>query len=88
MENDIINLKITFGTEFETKINKEGKHEIVKILKESTYTTRRFFLSSQFTESEYRLLGDEIMKTGGFWQVDFGSMAIINLPKDRNIDID
>jgi hypothetical protein len=87
-ENDILNCKLTLGTEFETRINKEGKYEVMRILKESPYTTRRFFLSSQFTETEYRLLGDEIIKRGGYWQVDFNSIVIINLPKASDFDID
>ncbi len=87
-ENDILNCTLTLGTEFETKINKEGRHEIVKILKESSFITRRFFLTSQFTETEYRLLGDEIIKRAGYWQVDFGGIATINLPEDSDFDID
>jgi hypothetical protein len=87
-ENELFNCNLTRGTEFETRLNKEGKHEIVRITKESEYTTRRFSLTAQFNESEYRLLGDEIMKQGGFWQVDFGSIATINLPKDCKLDLD
>ena len=87
-ENEIFNCKLTLGTEFETRLNKDGKHEIIKITKESDFITRRFFLTSQFKESEYRLLGDEIMKLGGFWQVDFGGIATINLPKDSELNID
>lgn len=87
-ENEIFNCRLTLGTEFETRLNKDGKHEITRIIKDSEYITRRFFLTSQFKESEYRLLGDEIMKQGGFWQVDFGNIATINLPKDSEINID
>ncbi len=87
-ENDIMNWDLTLGTEFETRLNEDGHHEIVRILKKSEFITRRFALTSQFKESEYQLLGDEIMKCGGFWQVDFGSFATINLPKDCNLDID
>ncbi len=88
VENELFDCRLTLGTEFETRLNKEGKHEIVKIVKGSNYITRRFFLTSQFKESEYRLLGDEIMKQGGFWQVDFGGIATINLPKDSKLDLD
>jgi hypothetical protein len=87
-ENEIFNSSLTLGTEFETRLNKDGKHEIIRIIKESEFITRRFSLTSQFKESEYRLLGDEIMKQGGFWQVDFGSIATINLPKDCKFDLD
>jgi hypothetical protein len=88
VENEMFNCKLTLGTEFETRLNTEGIHEIVKITKDSEYITRRFSLTSQFTESEYRLLGDEIIKQGGYWQTDFGSIATINLPKDCKLDLD
>ncbi len=87
-ENEIFNCRLTLGTEFKTRLNNDGKHEIIKITKESDFVTRRFFLNSQFKESEYRLLGDEIMKHGGFWQVDFGGIATINLPNDCKLNID
>lgn len=56
--------------------------------KESDFITRRFFLNEQFTEEEYRVLGDEIIKQGGYWQVDFGSLATINLPTTSTLDLD
>ncbi len=88
IENELFNCRLTLGTEFETRQHKDGKHEIVRITKESEFITRRFSLTSQFKESEYRLLGDEIIKQGGFWQVDFGSIATINLPKNCKLDLD
>ena len=45
-------------------------------------------LNNQYKESDYRLLGDEIEKAGGFWQVDLGNIATVNLPKDCDLDID
>ena len=87
-ENELFNCRLTLGTEFETRLNKDGKHEIIKITKDSDFVTRRFFLTPQIKESEYRLLGDEIMKQGGFWQVDFGGIATINLPRDSKLNID
>jgi len=88
VDNNIFNCRLTLGTEFKTRINEEGCHEIIKITKESRFITRRFFLTSQFRSSDYRVLGDEIAKHGGFWQVDFGGIATINLPKDSDFDID
>jgi len=87
-ENSVCYFTLTYGTEFETRLNKESVLEVVRILRKSTFITRRFSLNVPFKESELRVLGDEIMKIGGFWQVDFGSMATINLPKDASIDID
>jgi len=87
-DNHIFNCRLTYGTEFETRANKEGILEIVRIIKESPFTTRRFFLNTQFRASDYRILGDEITRVGGFWQVDFGGIATINLPNDSSLDID
>lgn len=88
VENEIFNCRLTLGTEFETRINKDGKHEIIRIVKDSGYITKRFLLTSQFNQSEYRLLGDEIIKQGGHWQVDFGGIATVNLPKDCKLDLE
>jgi hypothetical protein len=87
-ENDFINWDLTLGTEFETRLNGEGHHEVLRILKKSEFITRRFALTPQFKESEYLLLGQEIEKQGGFWQIDVCNIAIINLPKDCPLDID
>ena len=88
VENEMFDCRLTFGTVFETRINKEGKHEIVGIVKDSDYITKRFLLTSQFNQSEYKLLGDEIIKQGGYWQVDFGGIATINLPRDCKLDLE
>ncbi len=87
IQNNIINYELTFGTEFETRINKDGKHEVVRIIKESDYITTSFFLTPKFTESEYRTLGDEIIRHGGYWQVDLGYIATVNLPANCELDL-
>ena len=87
-ENDILNCRLTKGTEFESRINKEGHHEIVRITKDSEFTTRRFFLSPEYKESDYQVLGDELTKRGGFWQVDFGGIVTVNIPKVFEFDVD
>jgi hypothetical protein len=86
-DNDIWNCRLTRGTEFETRINAKGKHEIIRIAKDSNFITRRFFLNPEYKESEYRMLGYELMKRGGFWQVDFGGIATVNIPKDFEYDV-
>jgi len=87
-DNDLFNCRLTKGTEFETRINEDGNHEIIRILNDSDYITRRFFLSPQYTESDYRVLGNELTNRGGYWQVDFGSIATINIPKDFEYNVD
>jgi hypothetical protein len=87
IDNDLFNKELTLGVEFETKINSKKKHEVVKILKESEFITRRFGLTPNYKESDYRMLGKELTKRGGFWQVDLGSIATVNIPKDFEFDI-
>ena len=87
-DNDLCNPKLTLGTEFETKINEENKHEVTKITKESEYITRRFGLTPNHKESDYLMLGEELTKRGGFWKVDLSSIATVNIPKDFEFDID
>ncbi|QJP35440.1 hypothetical protein F0365_14035 [Nonlabens sp. Ci31] len=87
IDNDLFNNQLTLGAEFETKINSENKHEVVKIIKKSEFITRRFGLTPNYKESDYRMLGEELTKRGGFWQVDFGSIATVNIPKNFEFDI-
>ena len=51
-ENDLFNCSLTFGTEFETRLNKHGKREIIRIIKESEFITRRFSLTSQLNRQK------------------------------------
>jgi hypothetical protein len=44
-------------------------------------------LSPQVISSTYQLLIDELVKRGGFWQVDMGGILTINLPKDLEVNI-
>lgn len=86
-ENELF-LELTKGTEFETEKEENGSYKITRITKESPFITRIFYLNTQYTETEYRVFGDELIKLGGHWQVDFGGIATINLPKNSDIDID
>lgn len=87
-ENAVLNCQLTKGTEFKTRLNKEGKHEVIEITKESEFITRRFLLSSGYSENEYKVVGDKIFEVGGYWQVDFSGIATINIPNDSSFDLD
>lgn len=88
LENELFfNCRLTLGTEFETFLNKDGKHEIVRIVKDSPFITKQFLLSDEFRRSEFQLLCDEIIKQGGYWQVEFGGIITINLPKDCSLSL-
>ncbi len=66
IDNDLLDERFTRGTEFETNVGELGKHELKRIVRESNYVTKRFRLSTDFSESEYQILGDEIANNGGF----------------------
>ncbi len=85
-ENDIFNCQLTRGTEFETKINKDGFHEIIRITKKSDFITRRFFLSHKYEYTDYLVFAEKLVKNGGFWDVYFGGIAIINIPQDFELE--
>ena len=87
VNNDFVN-GLTKGTEFEIKVNEQGDYELSQITKESEYITRQFHLSTKHKESDYFMLAEELAKYGGYWQLDFGGIAIINIPKDFKFDVD
>jgi hypothetical protein len=78
--NEVLFEDLPLGTEFETISIKKDLHEILRITKKSTYITKRYMLSSKYNQSDYQVIGDQITKHGGHWQVDFGSIATVNIP--------
>jgi len=86
-ENELF-LELTKGTEFETETDENGIYKIIRITKTSEYNTQTFLLNLGISEAEYRVIGDEIIKQGGYWQVDFGGIATVNLPKNSTLNID
>jgi hypothetical protein len=87
-EDDVFNCRLTFGTEFETRINEEGKHEIVKITKESGLLTRKFIISLDSNKSNLKQFCRNLIKCGGYWQIDFGGILTINISPDFKFNID
>ena len=88
VDNDIVNGKLTKGTEFETKLNADGIYEMTRITKESDFITRQFRLSANHKESDYLMLAEELTKHGGYWQYDILGIVTINIPKDFKYDVD
>ena len=87
--NDPFNFKYTYGTVVELikELNSEN-YILGKIIRESKYDTRRFKLNSSLKESDYRVIGDEIIKIGGYWELFLNSYAIVNIPNDSNFNLD
>lgn len=87
IDNDLFNCRLKLGTEFETRINEEGIHEIIRITKESDYLTRRFFLAMDNRKVIYDSLHKELTERKGFIQVTKGGIAIINFPEEVEWDV-
>ena len=88
MDNYLFTCFLTRGTEIKALYQQDGSYEFVAVTKPSELNTRRFFLSPKYSESDYRMLGNELVKHGGYWQVDFGGFLTINIPKDLPYDVD
>lgn len=87
--NDPFDFKNTFGTILElSKKTEPNMYLVNRITEKSNFITRRFLLNNCLKESEYRIIGDEVMKIGGFWEVIFGGYAIVNIPHDSTFDLD
>ncbi|QMU30154.1 DUF4265 domain-containing protein [Adhaeribacter radiodurans] len=81
---------LTYGTIIQVveKQEPDNSYVLKAIRKESDFYTSRFLLNSNTDQSKLRMIGDEIMELGGYWEVVFGGYAIVNIPKDSNFKLD
>ena len=87
--NDPFDFRNSYGTTLElAKTSQPDVYHVNKVTERSNFTTRRFLLNSSLKESEYRVIGDEIMKIGGFWEVIFGGYAMVNIPNGSTFNLD
>lgn len=87
--NDPFDFKNSYGTTLElAKTSQPNVYHVNKVTERSSFTTRRFLLNNSLKESEYLVIGDEIMKIGGFWEVIFGSYVIVNIPNGSAFNLD
>ncbi len=88
--NDPFNELLTYGTIIEVypETKEEGIYTFKSVFKESEYRVDVFGLPSVLNETELRTVGQKIMDEGGYWEVIFGGMAYVNLPKTSNFNVD
>ena len=90
--NDPFNESLCFGTTIEVeaeKIEEEGQNNFVfkKIHTKSEYKLEILFLPIELNQSELQIVGEMIINEGGFWEVIFGGMGYVNLPKKSKLDV-
>lgn len=89
LENSILNCRINYGTTIRVVEDSKGEFTMSKIIRASDFYTRQFMLGASLTESELRIkIGQLILDAGGMWEVAFGGIAFIHIPKDSTFDLD
>jgi|694.fasta_scaffold01153_30 hypothetical protein len=87
-ENHLFDRRLVRGTEIEVNPVDGENYEFLSVCKVSDLITRRFILSTEYSESDYLFLGSELEKYGGFWQLDLDRFLTINIPRDLPFDLD
>lgn len=87
--NSPLSEELTYGTiiEVEKEKTKEGDLILSKIVKKSDFSSETYMLPGDLNETELSIVGDMIINAGGYWEVLFGGMGFVNLPKDSTLDI-
>ncbi len=91
-DNDPFNEILTYGTIIEVlPEKKKGSEEEVFVFKEvyaeSEYDLEVISLPMSLNETEMRVVGQMIMDEGGYWEVIFGGMGYVNLPKNSKLNV-
>lgn len=87
--NDPFYEELSYGTIIEVEPNEmeEGVLKFKKVYKKSEYSLEVIGLPGQLNESELRSVGQMILDEGGFWEVIFGGMGYVNLPKNSTLNV-
>lgn len=89
MSNDPFQEALCYGTliEVEKNLTKEGDFQLKRIVKASDYTLEVYPLPNDLNETELRIVGDMIVTNGGYWEVNFGGLGYVSLPKHSTLDV-
>lgn len=89
--NDPFNEKLIYGTVVSVSpyVNEDGVSMFIlnKVYAESDYNLQVIGLPMSLTESELRPIGKMITDAGGYWEVIFGGMGYVNLPKQSQLNV-
>ncbi|WP_299611340.1 hypothetical protein [uncultured Aquimarina sp.] len=90
--NDPFNEILTYGTIIEVlpeKKKRDGEEIFVfkEVYAESEYNLEVIGLPMSLSETEMRAVGQMIIDEGGYWEVIFGGMGCVNLPKNSKLNV-
>lgn len=87
IENDLFDFKLSYGTEFETRLHKDGTHEMVEITKDSGLHMRCFSLKPKYPFSLFEKLRAGFKKRGWLWEEKHFS-GFLNVPVEDKDKVD
>ncbi|PCJ35646.1 MAG: hypothetical protein COA99_13715 [Moraxellaceae bacterium] len=87
--NDPFSEILTYGTTIEVLPEKKDNGALVfkKVYAESDYNLVVINLPISLNETEMRVVGQMIIDEGGYWEVIFGGMGYVNLPKTSTLNV-
>jgi hypothetical protein len=89
IENPVFNCRINYGTIVKAIQDLSGELVMSKIIRASDFRTRQFMLSASLIEIQLKTqIGQPILDAGGMWEVVFGGITFIHLPKNSTFDLD
>jgi hypothetical protein len=87
LENPIFSCKLNYGAVIQAIPKKDGTLCMTKILKASSFKTRKFLLSETLSPPESENRFKQIIDAGGLWETAMGGLLFIHLPKDSSFDL-
>ena len=87
LENSILSCKLNYGTIIQAIPNIDGDLCMTKVLKTSSFKTRKFLLTEILSQLELKKKFKQIIDTEGLWETAMGGLLFIHLPKDSNFDL-
>jgi hypothetical protein len=90
--NDPFSEFLTYGTTIEVQPEKKIEEEEEVFVFKEVYAESKFgcdvvMLPMALNETEMRVVGEMITAEGGYWEVIFGGMGFVNLPKNSKLNV-
>lgn len=86
LENPVFSCRLNYGTVVKV-VEDNGDLIVSKVVRASGYITRQFMLPKLSNNELRENFGKPILEAGGYWEVVFGGVAFIHLPKNSKFDI-
>lgn len=83
LETPLFFCELNYGTIVEAVLNEKGELAIIKTLKASEYSSRKFILSNGIAETNFpETVGKMIVDAGGTWEGAMGGVLFVHVPKN------